>query len=474
MRINDDGEASNRHGPTRQVRAKPSGSCSRTLQSSPSQTARRRLNELIEPTLPNPYPMKILVSAYACDPYRGSEPGVGWTAVCRIAELHDVWVLTDAHNREGWDRARAEGRIPEGIRGVRFLRKHRKYLENRLLAHLQSWSFYYAFNRIVLAAAKAWHDEEGFDLCHQVTIAAWRLPSPLWRLPIPLVWGPIGGAGYIPPAFRSMLSPASRIFEFARDVNSFFSIRSAAFRDSIRQTAVVFAANEETEELLTPHRGGRPLIRLPIASLPAEKVLVFRRMVNPPDSGPLRLFAGGNMEGRKGVSLALKALVKVAAAGVDFHYTVAGGGPEIPSLRKLATQLGLDARVEFHPGFSGKEYLAALHATHVYFLPSFRESTPVTLLEAYLAGCYPVVADTSAQGEIVRMAGGIAIAATSMESLTEGLAQAVIQCSQQRIELPHLVEESQQRLISYFDAERYDAALAKAYRIATAAKPASS
>ena len=182
--------------------------------------------------------MKILVSAYACNPYGGSEPGVGWAAVCRISLNHDVWVLADIHNREGWDKAAREGVIPPNVQ-VRFLRDRSRCSSNRFIAHLQSWLNYASFNRQVLAAAEAWHREIGFELCHQVTIAAWRMPSPLWQLPIPFVWGPIGGAGYIPPAFRSMLSPAARLFEKARDINTAIASRSPAFKKCITNTAVV-------------------------------------------------------------------------------------------------------------------------------------------------------------------------------------------------------------------------------------------
>ena len=409
--------------------------------------------------------MKILVSAYACDPYRGSEPGVGWAAVCRIARQHDVFVLADVHNQSGWEKGAREGIIPANVK-VRFLRDHSACSENRFGAHLQSWVNYGAFNRLVLAAAESWHQEIGFDLCHQVTVAGWRMPSPLWKLPIPFVWGPIGGAGHIPARFRSMLSVSSRGFEFARDLNTFFSLRSRAFRDCIRNTAVVFAANEETEVLLTPHRQGRPLVRLPIASISSEMVERFQRPDPAPTTGPLRLFAGGNMEGRKGVSLALKALAIVAAAGVDFRYVVAGGGPEIPSLKILCRRLGLDHLVEFHPGYSGSDYVAALQAADIYFLPSFRESTPVTLLEAYLAGCYPVVADTSAQGEIVRLAGGTAVPTTDIDQLISGLATALMDCEAKRRELPIQVSESQKRLIAYFDSTRYDSTVKEAYRVA--------
>lgn len=81
--------------------------------------------------------MKILVSAYACDPYRGSEPGVGWTAVCRMARSREVFLLTDIHNLAGWDIGAEKGIIPPNVQ-VRFLRDRSACSENRLVAHLQS------------------------------------------------------------------------------------------------------------------------------------------------------------------------------------------------------------------------------------------------------------------------------------------------------------------------------------------------
>lgn len=414
--------------------------------------------------------MRILVSAYACNPYGGSEPGVGWSAVCRIARSHDVWVLTDIHNKPGWDKGYDEGLIPSNVR-VRFVRDRASSIRNSFIAHIDSWLSYAAYNRRVLAEALAWHEQEKFDLCHQVTIAAWRMPSPLWQLPIPFVWGPIGGAGYIPPAFRGMLSPLSRIFERARDFQTVLASRSRAFRDCIRESAVVFAANEETEEFLKPFRGNKHLLRLPVIPFPHEMVTRFRRKEDAARlTGPLRLFCGGNMEGRKGLSLALRALALAKQKGIEFHYTIAGGGPDISAMRALAPQLGLENMIEFHPGYRGNDYLKALQATDVYFLPSFRETMGITLVEAILAGCYPVVADTSAQGEIVRLAGGRAVRVDDMDSLVQGLADAIIWCARHRGELRQLAAVAAERVAGHFSSERYDATLKLAYGLAVKLK----
>ena len=51
--------------------------------------------------------MKVLLSAYACEPNKGSEPGVGWNWAIEIARLgHKVWVLTRANNQPSIDSER--------------------------------------------------------------------------------------------------------------------------------------------------------------------------------------------------------------------------------------------------------------------------------------------------------------------------------------------------------------------------------
>ena len=44
--------------------------------------------------------LKVLVSAYACEPDKGSEPGVGWNWAKQIAKFAETWVITRTNNRE--------------------------------------------------------------------------------------------------------------------------------------------------------------------------------------------------------------------------------------------------------------------------------------------------------------------------------------------------------------------------------------
>lgn len=46
------------------------------------------------------FKMKILLSAYACEPDKGSEPSVGWSWAIELSRLgHEVHVLTRANNK---------------------------------------------------------------------------------------------------------------------------------------------------------------------------------------------------------------------------------------------------------------------------------------------------------------------------------------------------------------------------------------
>ena len=43
--------------------------------------------------------LRVLISAYACEPNKGSEPGIGWNMTKQIARYHEVWIITRANNR---------------------------------------------------------------------------------------------------------------------------------------------------------------------------------------------------------------------------------------------------------------------------------------------------------------------------------------------------------------------------------------
>jgi glycosyltransferase involved in cell wall biosynthesis len=88
---------------------------------------------------------------------------------------------------------------------------------------------------------------------------------------------------------------------------------------------------------------------------------------------------------------AFAAAVRFVAGAPSMRLVVAGAGPEAAPMRRLADELGVGDRVEL-PGQLSREALRALYArSHVFVLPSERESFGIAALEARTAGL-PVVA----------------------------------------------------------------------------------
>ena len=101
---------------------------------------------------------------------------------------------------------------------------------------------------------------------------------------------------------------------------------------------------------------------------------------------PLRLLYVGRIAREKGLYETLQALRLANELGVDARLVVAGGGEELPNLRRYAHALGLGSRVSFPGPAFGARKVKLFHACDIFLLPSYSEGLPYALLESMAAG----------------------------------------------------------------------------------------
>ena len=411
--------------------------------------------------------MKILIAAAACHPTSGSEAYVGWQAVSQLRRDHDLWVLTSGWCREGIEVFLEKN--PDW-RNVQFFYVDKALPDhpNRLVARIFSWIRY---RRWCLLAAKVGEKlaaEVKFDLAQHVTMATWRTGSPLSGIGIPWIWGPIGGGENFPSTMLPVLSPVAILFEIVRGLNTMMAKRSPAVRCAAGSAALVLPNNPETESLVVSLGVPKERIRRLCQSfLPEERLERLKRKasITPRECGELRCLAGGNLEGRKGVAIALHALVQLKREGISFRYTYLGRGPELAHLKAMADRLGIAERVNFVDSLSGDEYVQALQSSHVYLLPSLREGVPVTQMEAMAAGCVPVVADCGGAGPMASSAGSKPVKVTTPAAMAQHIGDTLRSIWENPEEWSHLSLKAGQGIFEGYSAGNYRSMINRYYRV---------
>lgn len=117
------------------------------------------------------------------------------------------------------------------------------------------------------------------------------------------------------------------------------------------------------------------------------------------NSEPTRITFLGRIDPEKGVPQLIGALGKLACRA-DWAATIAGSG-EVQQTRDQAQRLGISDRIDF-PGWLGPSKTAALlQQTDILALPSFVETLPMAIIEAFAHGVAVVATPVGAIPEVI-------------------------------------------------------------------------
>jgi len=353
--------------------------------------------------------VRILLSAFACHPGRGSEPGVGWQLAVHLARDHEVWVLTDGRNRPGILSAlNVESRVSLNFR---FLRLPGGY---PLVHHVH----YFNWQLWACRIASELHHKVGFDLVHHVTyMTSWQ-PSFMGRLGAAFIWS-AGPRETTPSAFLREVSPRSRRSEISRNVGLSTMGRITEWITG-RSASVVLSSSP-------PWTWPRPLpVRyFPLGGL-TEAELGTLATEGDGKGGRIRLASVGRLLGWKGFSLGLRAFARVHEKEPNTEYWIIGEGPERAFLERLASRLKVDHAVRFLGGRTREEVFRLLGEADVLVHPSFHEQFGYVMAEAMAAGRPVVCLDVGPAPALVPDECGRRISVTSPEAVVQGLTDALL------------------------------------------------
>lgn len=185
--------------------------------------------------------------------------------------------------------------------------------------------------------------------------------------------------------------------------------------------------------------------RVPVAYMPYGVPMPEQPPARDWDSGaPLRiLYLGRLSQEQKRVRLFPQILDGLRVAGIPFHWTIAGEGPERDFLQAAMHGGAPGGSVAFPGRILYGDVPQVLSAHDVFLLASDYEGLPLSLLEAMAWGLVPVVSDLpSGVREVVDAASGKLVKPDN----TAGYGAAIVQLHRDRAEAGRLSQNAQERV----------------------------
>jgi glycosyltransferase involved in cell wall biosynthesis len=359
--------------------------------------------------------MRLLLSAYACRPNAGSEPGFGWNWATHLASRGiEVHALVAKRNQEFVEAGLRLNPIPN--LQFTFVSVPFGWVKKNEAVHYALWQI------AALNAARRLTRKLHFQIAHHVTYGSIHVPSQLWRLGIPLIFGPVGGGQTAPDSMVEYFGGQKSREQLRSSLTRALKF-SPFHRRWLRQMSFVLAANNDTLGLVRS-LGCRNVSLMCDTAVPvdyfADEPRTFEQR-----RGPLRLLWVGRMLTRKALPLALDALKEVHA---DTTLTIAGDGMDPETIHQMIRDRSLQSRVFWKGSRLTLQELRTAYAEHDAMLfTSLRDSFGSQLLEAMAMGLPIITLDLHGAHDHVPTAASIKVTVGRPAETVRNLANAIEQ-----------------------------------------------
>jgi len=362
---------------------------------------------------------KVLISAYACEPHKGSEPGVGWNWAKQIATFAKVWVVTRTNNREIIE----EELYKKPVSNLHFIyvdlpKWMRFWKKGQRGVHLYYYLWQFAAYRVV----KRLNDKEQFDVVHHLTFGNLWVPTFMPFLPIPFIWGPIGGGELVPKPFRQDYPIKAKAQEFIRDIIlSSLKINPLFWYICKKASLIIVRTNETLKRIPQPDKN--KTIKMIETGIETINFSITR---NNAERNVIQVISVGRLIHWKGFDLTLKAFAKIINKNENLRLIIIGDGKDKERLLRICKKEKISDMVCFTGHINHEKVLQLMSDSSIFLFPSLKEGGAWVFFEAMLLKLPIICLEIAGATEIVDAKCGIKVKPNNPEQTINDLSKALL------------------------------------------------
>lgn len=400
----------------------------------------------------------ILASAYAINPFKGSEDGMGWNFVMQIARFNKVIAITRENNRPHIEKYISEN--PNSLyANVQFL-----YFD--LPYWMRFWKkggrgamlYYLMWQRGIVSFIKK--QNLIFDIVHNLNFHNDWTPSFLWKLGKPFVWGPVGHHPLIPSQYLQAYSLKYRIKDqLTWALKQFFWKVSPSLRMTINKADHIMCMNFGVVKTLGIQS------KYSVSPSVATQDMGWSEFQGIQDR--FTLISAGRFVPLKGFDLTIEAFAdffhKLPATDQSkSELLLIGSGPEEALLKRLAEKLNVSRQIKFINWMERDQLMSKFSSASVFLFPS-HEGAGMVVAEALSFGLPVICLNNEGPGQFINSECGFAIPHGDYQSTVVKISESIemlFNNSEQRNKMRYAARK---RFEAVFDWDRRGEQLEKIY-----------
>lgn len=351
--------------------------------------------------------MKILLSAYACEPNKGSEPEIGWKWATELSKIgNDVYVITRLNNKENIEKELKKKKIKK-LNFIYF--DYPKWFLKIFKGEKNKFAYFYFYiwQIGIYFVVKKILKTINFDYVHHVTFGTCRIPSFLCLLNVPFIFGPVGGGEEVPKLLIKDFDIKSKLKEIFRNISNNV-IKFSPFMNMVfSKSHKILVTSSETKYKIPTKYHYKTFIELAISPDPGS--LLQKNIAKKKYTEFLNICFAGVFEHRKGIIIILEIIKKLKENNHKFLFNFFGEGPEKKYMENFIKKEDLNNYIKFFGNIKREKIYEEMSKNDIFLFPSLRDSGGFVLFEAMSVGLPSIVLNVGGPSCIIDKNCGILI-----------------------------------------------------------------